>query len=68
MTKEIQTKCGECGSERIWLEETLGWKCYIDPETGSLNCKNSTNEISSINCLDCGEVFDYDYDNEINFD
>jgi len=67
MKKEIKTKCEKCNSESLWLEEKLGWKCYIEPETGVLECKNSTNEIAEIICMDCGEPFDYDHNNEINF-
>ena len=45
--------CKKCGSSDFWLEESLGWKCYVD-EDNVLCCKDSDNEVESISCWHCG--------------
>lgn len=68
MTKEIQTKCKKCGSDTFWLDEKLGWKCWVDEETGSLECKNKENSIDSLICYECSEPFEFDLEgDQINF-
>ena len=56
-----------CGSTDFWIDESLGWKCWLDDDS-TLICKNSTNEINSIVCDKCGKKYDRDDFKDINFD
>lgn len=53
--KDMKTyKCKKCGSTDFWLDESIGWKCYVDEEN-NLNCKLANNDINGIFCSHCGE-------------
>ena len=58
-------KC-KCGSEDFWLNESLGWKCFVGDD-GALECHNKANDISSIVCKQCDAVYSEENFSEINF-
>jgi hypothetical protein len=60
------TKCIKCGSDRMWIEESLGFRCTVDEE-GNVDCSNKYNEIESIHCFDCNEPWHVEDYNKINF-
>jgi hypothetical protein len=59
-------KCKKCGSETMWIEESLGWKCSVD-ENGEIDCHNKSNEIEKVTCFDCGEIWHIENYEKINF-
>jgi len=59
-------KCKKCGSKDFYLEESMGWKCYIDDD-GGMQCKNTDNDIEGIFCDKCGEEYKDYNPNKINF-
>ena len=59
-------KC-KCGSTDFTLDESLGWKCWLDEDNGELSCKNSTNEINTIICDKCVKEYGYTNFKDINF-
>jgi len=63
---QTPTKCTKCGCERMWLEETLGWRCYVD-ENGEIDCHNKHNEIETARCYDCREIWHVEDYDKINF-
>jgi hypothetical protein len=52
-------KCLQCGSFEFAVVETLQWEGEVDDE-GHLGCSRPSNEIESIRCVDCGELYTTD--------
>ena len=63
---ELNGKCLQCGSFEFDVIETLQWQGEVDGD-GLLGCSHALNEIESIRCVECREVYTIESFNDIYF-
>jgi hypothetical protein len=59
-------KCLQCSSFEFAVVETLQWEGEIDDE-GRLGCTRPINDIESVRCVDCRELYTLESFNDIYF-